>query len=270
MNPHPQNLPHFFILRHKKENISSCTFFLFKCLFVPLNVSLFCQALLRERTYYHVLSMNLCVCSIRTIKLHFGHIRERRGLVSKMSLKEENANSNQISTSFYPSFFIRRQMKMCVCLCANVRARRQRRSSFILGSCWNCFCQEYSQPFQLVAQAFSGSAAWMCARLAWTKVLIQALAHTAVCGGWGGVRSHSLCTRCSSGRPDGVFLHRLGQFIHPSLQWADTNTHLGALSCISYRAPEQHGNCRGISLNQKVGGGCCLEHGGNHCKFFFV
>lgn len=187
-----------------------------------------------KKTYYQLLSMNLCIinvvfsCSMRTIKLHFGCIRERRGLVFK-ALKEENVSSNQISTSVYHCFFIRRQMKWCFCLCAlewfaRVRMCVQEDSNdlFILGSCLNCFCQEYLQAFQLVAQAFSAHIQAVLLP-GWTKVLIQALAHTAVsvcvCLGGRGVQSQRLCTCCSSeGRPDGVFLNRHGQFIHPSLQ----------------------------------------------------
>lgn len=81
------------------------------------------------------------------------------------------------------------------------------------------------------------------------------------------LNDHWVCVRAAvereSGRPDGMFSHALGEFIHPSLRWAHihANTHLGAVSCISYSMPKQLGNYTEADL--RGGSSSCV---GNQLK----
>lgn len=134
----------------------------------------------------------------------FVRIRERREAVlfkKATKKKRKNRSWNPIYISGYHPFFFfffkKKRLKesqeiskseflpvslgtcrVCVCVCVcGVCVRIQQQCSFVFSSCLNCFPSKYSQPCQLTEQVSSGSAAWMRARLAWTKVLIQALVH---------------------------------------------------------------------------------------------
>lgn len=63
-------------------------------------------------------------------------------------------------------------ISVCVRVCEDTAV-----SFFCFQLVFKLFPYKYSQPCHLAAQVSSGSAAWMRARLAWTKVLIQALVH---------------------------------------------------------------------------------------------
>lgn len=266
--------------------------FLFLCLnFVifPFMCVTFAKPPEGEETCYRWLSKSLRVINAlcyflryeynRTTFLYVWERDEGWFYLKKQQKKEKNRSWNPIYISGYHPCFLKKsegksrniqkrvsarefRNESCVCVWVFVECVRiQRRCSFVFSSCLNCFPSKYSQPCQLTEQVSSGSAAWMRARLAWTKVLIQALVHckeySSVCVMCRCVFERPRCFVCvccsrerekERERPDGVFSHTLGRFIHPSLRWAHTlthtqaNTHLGAVSRISYSTPEQHGN----------------------------